>query len=324
MKSYWIKTEGAGTALEMRDVPMPKPGPGQLLLRVRATSLNRGDLLASVSHHRADVARPAGVDAAGEVHAVGEGITGFKPGDRVIARARGSFAEYVLADVEQVVSMPQRLSWEQAAAVPIAFVTAYEALFQLGHLKQGEWLLIAGASSGVGVACLQAAKCVGAKVIGASGSAEKLARLKTLGLDVGILARGGDFASQALEATGGKGVNLAVDLVGGSAFPACQRVLADHGRLAIVGYVDGVMKAEIDLNAVHGKRLHIFGVSNAPLTAAQRAEAMRGFVRDVLPALADGRIVPVVDRVFLFNELPAAKAYVESDVQLGKVVVKVE
>ena len=321
MKSYWIQSYGIGTTLELRDVSMPQPGPGQVLIRVRATSLNRGELLASIARHRAETARPAGTDAAGEVHAVGEGVTDFKPGDRVMARAKGAFAEYAVADAALTSLMPERLSWEQAGAVPIAYITAYEAVLQLGHLKSAEWLLVAGASSGVGVASLQVAKALGAHVLGVSGSAEKLVRLKALGLDAGIQARGGDFAPAVMQATGGNGANLAVNLIGGTALAPCLAALANFGRLAIVGYVDRTMKAEMDLEAVHGRRLQIFGVSNAALTPAARAEATRGFVRDVIPALADGRIVPVIDRVFPFADLLAAKAYLETDAVLGKVVV---
>jgi NADPH:quinone reductase len=163
---------------------------------------------------------------------------------------------------------------------------------------------------------------MGAKVIGTSGSADKLRQLKALGLDLGIQVRGGGFRAQAIEATGGKGVNLAANLVGGTAFPDCLAALANQGRLGIVGYVDGAFESAIDLSAVHARRLEIYGVSNMHLTPAERATAMAGFVRDFLPALADGRIVPVVDRVFDFDDLPAAKAYVDSNAQIGKVVVR--
>ena len=142
-------------------------------------------------------------------------------------------------------------------------------------------------------------------------------------MDVGIVAEGGGFADAVLKATDSKGVDLAINLVGGTAFPDCVRSLANKGRLAIIGYVDDKFKAEVDLETVHGKRLQIFGVSNALMSAADRAEAMRGFIRDILPGFAEGKITPIVDKVFPFHELPAAKAYVESNAQLGKVVVSV-
>src|SRR5437868_8799029 len=152
MKSYWIRHEGNKGVLELHDVPVPTPGAGQILLRVRATSLNRGDLLGAIALHRATQGRPAGVDAAGEVHAVGEGVDNFKRGDRLMVRSRGCFAEYVLVDPALTTPIPQRLSWEEAAAIPISYITAWEALVQYGRLEAGEWLLVTGASSGVGVA----------------------------------------------------------------------------------------------------------------------------------------------------------------------------
>src|SRR5262245_47492166 len=323
MKSYWVRHEGERSILEPREVAKPEPGPGQMVVRVRATALNRGDLLGAIAFHRSPGGRPAGVDAAGEVHAVGAGVS-FKPGTRVMTRGRGCFAEYVLVDPALATPIPPHLSWEQAAAVPTAFVTAWEAMVQYGRIKAGEWMLIAGASAGVGVAAIQLGKVLGAKTIGVSGSAAKLEKLRALGLDVGICARGTDFSDEARKATGGKGVDLAVNLVGGTAFAPCQRSLANFGRLAIVGYVDGTMDAPFDLEATHGKRLEIFGISNAPLSPAMRAAATQGFVRDVMPAVNDGRIVPVVDRVFPFDEMLAAKAYVETNAMIGKVVVRLD
>ena len=324
MKSYWIKHQNGVGVMELRESPIPVPGPGQLLMRVRATSLSRGDLLGAIKFHRSPEGRPAGVNAAGEVEALGAGVTEFRVGERIMVRGRGCFAEYVLVDPGLATPVPPQFTWEQAAAVPTSYVTAWEAMVQYGRLKAGEWLLVTGASSGVGVASIQLGKAMGAHVIGVSTSPAKLDKLRALGLDVAICAHGIDFSGEVRAATGGKGIDLAVNLVGGSVFAACQKSLANFGRLAVVGYVDGVMKTELDLEATHGMRHEIFGISNYPLSPPMRAEATRGFNRDVLPALIDGRIVPVIDRVYPFHELPEAKAYVEKGEQVGRVVVRID
>lgn len=323
MKSWWIRTEGGKTALELREVPVPQPKQGEIAVRVRAASLNRGEVIADIGLLKSGEAKPFGIDTAGEVHALGAGVAGWKAGDRVMGRARGSCAEYVLMPAHQAIPIPERLTWEQAAAIPLVFLTTYELLYTHGRLKAGETLLVVGASSGAGVACTQVGKLIGATVIGTSGSAEKLAKLKAIGLDAGIQARGAGFAAQVREATGGRGANLAINLVGGSVFAECMRALANQGRLAVVGYVDGVVKAEIDLDTLHANRLQVFSVSNKNVSLLQRAEAVRGFVRDLLPAFADGRIAPGIDKVFPFDALPAAKAYMESNAQVGKIVVRV-
>ncbi len=322
MKSYWINKTATGTELELRELPIPTPGPEQVLVRVRATSINRGDIMGAIKLHSAKGGRPAGVDGAGEIEAIGANVRGVAVGDRVMFRAKGCFSEYVVVEETLLTPVPACLNWEQAAVIPIAYITAYEAILQFGRVQAGEWVVIAGASSGVGVAALQIAKICGAKVIGTSGSAEKLARLKELGLDAGILTRGENFAEQARQITGGAGVGLAVNLVGGSAFAGCLEALTDFGRLAVVGYVDGQMLTGLDIEPVHGKRLQIFGLSNAPLSTAMRAVAQRGFEREVMPAIADGRIVPVIDCTFSFDELPAAKQYVEQNTLLGKVAIR--
>lgn len=320
MKSCWIRTHHGTVTLEVQDIPVPQPKADEILLRVHCTSLNRGEFLAQ---YQADGVKPGGGEAAGEVHAVGEGVTGIKPGDRIMGRAKGGFAEYALLDAHQAIPVPGRLTWEQAAAVPLVFLVTYDMLYPYGRLKSGEWLLVTAASSGVGVACIQAGKYLGAKVIGTSGSAEKLARLKAIGLDVGIQTRSADFAAQVKAVTDGKGANLVVNNVGGSVFAECMRALAYQGRLATVSSMDGVTKSEIDLEALHAHRLELFGVSNRYTSPAQRAQTVRGFIRDLLPAFADGRIAPVVDKVFAFDELPAARNYMESNSQVGKIVVRV-
>jgi NADPH:quinone reductase len=322
MQSWWIRSDAGKTLLEQRDVAPPKPSAGQVLVRVRAAALNRGEFIASLGLHAAGAAaKPAGQECAGEVIEVGEGVAAFRPGDRVMGRAPGGFAEQALLDVRETMAVPARLTWEEAAATPLVYLVSYDMLYPGGNLAPGEWLLVMGASSGVGVASVQIGKLVGAHVIGTSGSAAKLERLRALGLDVGIQVRGGGFLDAVMKATGGKGADLIVNAVGGTVFAECVRALAFRGRLATVGYVDGVMRSEIDLDALHSKRLRLFGVSNKLRTALQRAETVAGFVRDVLPALADGRIRPVVDKVFPLGDLPAAKAYMESDAQVGKIVV---
>ncbi len=323
MKSCWIVTQDHKAVLEWRDVPVPQPQAGEIVIRVRATAMNRGELVVGGAVHGGPE-KIGGMEAAGEVHAVGAGVTAFRPGDRVFGRVRGGFAQYAATFAHQVMPVPQRLTWEQAAAIPISFLTAYEMLYPpYGKLKAGEWLLVTGASAGAGVACIQTAKLIGAHTIGTSGSAEKLVRLAAIGLDVPIVTRGADFAPKVKAATGGKGADLVVNLVGGSVFAECVNCLARRGRLAVVGYVDGVLKAEIDLAAVHANRYEIFGISNAKLTVEERAQAVHGFARDVLPAIADGRISPLIDRVFDFDDLPAAKACMESSAMVGKIVVRV-
>ncbi len=318
MQSWWIRAEPGRTEVELRDVPVPQPGAGEMLVRVHAASLNRGELLPG---HGSVDARPGGAEAAGEIVRLGAGLAGWSPGERVMGRARGGFAELAIIDGREAIRVPGRLSWEEAASVPLVFCVVHDMLYRHGRLSAGEWLLVTGISSGVGVAALQAAKALGARVAGTSGSGEKLDRLSALGLDVAIRTRAPDFAPRVREATGG-GANLVVNGVGGTMFAECVRALAYEGRLATVGTVDGVMKGEIDLEALHTRRLELFGVSNKLRPIDRRAETVRGMVQDLLPALADGSIRPFVDRVFSLAELPAAKTYMESGLHLGKIVVR--
>ena len=168
-----------------------------------------------------------------------------------------------------------------------------------------------------------AGKALGAKVIGTSGSDEKLKRLSSMGLDVAIRTRQPDFHDPVMKATGGKGVNLVVNNVGGSVFAECIRCLGYEGRLATVGYVDGVMKAEMDIEALHSKRLKLFGVSNKMRNGAQRGVTVAGFKKDFLPLFASGRLKPVIDKVYDFADLPQAKARMQADAHVGKLVVRI-
>lgn len=316
MRAYFIRAGDGQSIVELRDTAVPEPGAQQMLVRVHAAGLNRGEFMGAGA-----TAKPAGTDAAGEVEKLGPGVTRFKPGARVMGRCPGGFAEFALMDERETMTVPEQLSWEDAAAVPIVFLVVYDMLLAQGRLKADESLFVTGVTSGVGVAALQTAKALGAKVIGTSGSQDKLAKLAPLGLDLALATRKPDFADAVLKATGGKGANLCVNNVGGTVFAECVRALAFEGRLAVVGYMDGVLKAEIDLDALHAKRLTLFGVSNKLRNAEQRATTVRGFAEKVLPLIADGRIKPLVDRVYPFDELPAAAERLQANAHVGKIVV---
>ena len=322
MKSYSLRVEGTHAVLQLGDRPTPDAGPGQLLLKMHAAALNRGEFIPGGLIKGSD-AKPAGIEGAGEIVALGAGVTGLQVGQRVMGRCAGAFSEYAVMDAREALPVPDGLSMEAAAAVPLAFLVVHDMLVLQGRLKAGEWLLVTGVSSGVGVASLQAAKAMGARVIGTSGSPDKLARLQALGLDVAIHTRSGDFAARVMDATGGHGSDLVVNTVGGSVFAECVRTMAFEARLATVGYVDRVLAAEIDLQALHARRLRLFGVSNKLRNADQRAAGLPAFVADWLPAIADGRIRPQVDRVFAFQDLAAAQAHMESNQHLGKIVLKI-
>ena len=322
MKSWFIASGKDATSVELRDIPVPEPKAGELLVKVRAAGLNRGEFIAGHGLSGAGAAKAGGIEAAGEVVKVGEGVKAFKPGDRVMGRAYGAYAEFTIHRIGEAMPAPAILSWEEASGAGIAYLPAYDMLWPGGELKAGEWLLVAGASAGVGVASVQLGKLIGAKVIGTSGSAEKLQKLAALGMDLGLQNRNGGFEQAVLDATGGKGVDVVVNNVGGSVFAECIRALAYRGRLATVGYVDGIVKAELDILALHAKRLRLFGVSNKLRSAAEVAEGVRGFTRDVLPSIASGHLRPVIDKVFPFAELPQAKAYMEANAHLGKIILR--
>ena len=179
MRSWWMQMNDADAVLELRETPVPQPGPHQLLVRMHAAALNRGEFVPGHGlHGKAGTWKAIGGEGAGEVVAVGAGVTRFGPGDRVMGRCAGAFSEHALMEEAEAIAAPRALSWEEAASIPLTFLVSYDMLVLQGRLAAGEWLLINGVSSGVGVASLQLGKLLGAKVIGTSGSADKLQALK--------------------------------------------------------------------------------------------------------------------------------------------------
>ncbi len=322
MKSYWMQSDGEHAQIELREGEQPSPAADQLLVRVRAAGLNRGEFILGHGLHKAGAAKPIGMEAAGEVVSCGSDIKDFKPGDRVMGRCSGAFAEYALITQREAMKIPDALSWQQAASIPLTALVVFDMLVVHGDLKPGEWVLIPGVTSGVGVTALAMAKALGAKVIGTSGSQAKLDQLKFAGLDLGICTRAPNFYDEVMRATDGKGVNLVINTVGGSVFAECVRTMAFQGRLATVGYVDGVLKAEMDIEALHAKRLKLFGVSNKFRTPEQRAEMLPAFRKQILPLFEKGQALPLIYQVLPFENLIEAKAIMDSNAHLGKIVLE--
>jgi NADPH2:quinone reductase len=316
-----------GGHLDIREVQRPTVPPGHVLLRVHASSINRAEFR-RLHNLRTQPGKPApeervgGGDAAGEIAELGQGVTGFKPGDRAMGRCAGGFAEYALLDAREVMPAPASLSWEEAACVPVVFVVVHDALFVSGQLRAGETLLVTAIPSGVGVAALALGKYLGARVIGTSRSAAKLDKLKGHGLDLGIVTASEGFGAALASAIGENGVDMIVDNIGADVLAPCVAVLAVGGRYVTIGRMSGVLKGELDVDRLAEHRLHLYGVSNRLRNAAQRAESMRRFVADLMPALSEGKIRPIIDRSFPLADLALAQAHVEADHHVGKVVIR--
>ncbi|GAB3645551.1 zinc-binding dehydrogenase [Ramlibacter alkalitolerans] len=324
MQSWWMQVGAQGAQLEQRDVAVPQPGPRQLLVRVRAAALNRGEFVAGHGLHGAPGSWKAiGGECAGQVAAVGSEVDAFRVGARVMGRCAGAFAEYALLDAAEAMAVPANLGWQEAASIPLTWLVAFDMLVLQGALKEGDWLLVNGVSSGVGVAALQMGGALGARVIGTSTSQAKLEQLRSHGLVHGLCTRGADFAPRVMELTGRHGADLVVNAVGGSVFAEDIRCMAFEGRLAMVGYVDGVLYADLDLEALHAKRLKLFGVSNKLRSKEQKAAAVPRFVAEMLPRFASGALRPLLDESVEFRQLPQAKARMEAGEHVGKIVLDV-
>jgi NADPH:quinone reductase-like Zn-dependent oxidoreductase len=253
MKAAIMAPGAEGGTWDVCDVQRPVVTAGHVLVRVHASSLNRAEFrrlhtLRLRPGQAAPEARTGGGDAAGEVVEIGPSVTAIKPGNRVMGRCAGGFAEYALLDAREVMPAPERLSWEEAACVPIVFVVVHDALFVSGQLHAEETVLVTAAPSGVGVATLLLAKYLGAQVIGTSRSAEKLHRLKALGLDAGVVTGSEGFGAAIARVIGEKGVDMVVDNIGGDVLAPCLEALAVGGRFVTIGRMSGVTKGELDVD----------------------------------------------------------------------------
>jgi NADPH:quinone reductase-like Zn-dependent oxidoreductase len=320
MKAAIMVPGATGGSWDVREVQRPVVGPGQVLVRVHASSINRAEFR-RLHGMKSGEARTGGGDASGEVVGIGAGVTGLREGDRVMGRCAGGFAEFALLDAREVMPAPAALSWEEAASVPVVFVVVHDGMFASAQLLKGETLLVTAAPAGVGTAALVLGKFLGARVIGTSRSAEKLAKLKAHGLDIPVVT-GVDGMGEAVKtAAGPAGVDMVVDNIGADALGPCMDALNVGGRFCTIGRMSGVHTTEMNIDQLAEKRLHLYGVSNRLRNAAQRAESAKRFMADLFPALSDGRIKPIVDRTFPLDDIAAAQAYVEADRHVGKVVV---
>jgi putative PIG3 family NAD(P)H quinone oxidoreductase len=327
MRTVYIRSFGGPENLEVRDVPdPPNPSGSQVLVRVRAAGLNRADLL----QRRGSYPPPKGIspnvpglEFAGEVIALGDTVSGFAEGDRVFGITAGEAqAELLLADSRVLTKIPEDLSFIEAAAIPEAFITAYDAAFTQGQLKKGETLLVHAVGSGVGLAAVQLAKAFGARVIGTSRTADKLERARRFGLDDAILTGEGAGFAAVLKSKNSGGVDVILDLVGAAYFRENIECLLPKGRLMLVGLTSG-SKAEFDLSVALSKRLRIIGTVLRGRTIEEKAEATRKFSEDVVPLIADGTIRPCVDKVFPIDEVAEAHVYLGSNRSFGKVVLEI-
>ena len=322
MKAFVNAKGASGAVLEMCDAPEPAPGPNDLLVSVRAIGLNRAELARPIANPDNKAANIAGMEMAGEVIAVGAAVEGWKPGDRVMSMTTKSYAQKALCDARVAMKVPASMSFEEAAATPVFYSTGHDALVTNGALKAGESVLIAGAAAGVGVAMIQIARAMGARLVaGTSRDAGKLARLKGLGLDLPIEQGKDDLVAACMAATGDKGIDVIADNVGAGLFEALTDAAAVKARYVTIGRLGGKMDS-IDLDKIALKRMKVIGVTFRTRSLDEKIEITRATCADLMPHLESGRIRPVVDKVFAFDEAPAAQDYMRANRQLGKIVLK--
>lgn len=316
-----------GNGVAVAQVPMLNPAAGQVLVRVRAATLNRADLaVAAGGSHGAmgGAGTILGLDFAGEVAALGSGVTGIAIGDRVTCSGAGGYAEYAIAEADRTQTVPDRnLSWEEAATLPVALATMHDAIVTNGRIAKGESVMILGASSGVGIMGMQIAKFMGAGlVIGTSTDADRRARLKEFGADVAVNTRDADWADQVLAATGGRGVNLVIDQISAATINAALRCTAILGRIVNVGRLGGA-RGEFDFDTHATRRIAYIGVTHRTRSKAEIGAEYAAMRRDLWPAVEAGRFAIPIDKVFPLDSVTEALGHMKANRHFGKIVLSV-
>ncbi len=323
MTAIEITTPGGPDVLKPARVPTPRPGSGQILVKVAAAGVNRPDLMQRAGAYPPPPGHAPlpGLEIAGEVAAVGEGVTRWKLGDKVCALVNGGgYAEYALAEEPIALPVPASLDMVHAGAVPETFFTVWNNVFERGRLAAGEWLLVHGGTSGIGTTAIQLAKALGANVIATAGSAEKLQACRDLGADRAVNYRTEDFVTVAREATAGKGVDVTLDMVGGDYTERNIAAAAEEGRIVQIAVLGGA-EVKINIARLMMKRVTLTGSTLRPRTRAAKAGFARALEAKVWPLLAAGKVKVVVDSTFALAKAADAHRRLESGAHIGKVVL---
>jgi NADPH2:quinone reductase len=325
MRIIDVPVPGGPDALKIAEAPRPTPGAGEVLIRVAAIGINRADTLQRRGVYPSPAGAPAwpGLEVSGTVAAIGGGVEEFKVEAPVCALlAGGAYAEYCVAPVAQTLPIPGQLTLIEAASLPEAYFTVWSNVYVFGRLAPGETLLVHGGSSGIGVAAIQLARALGHTVYATAGSVDKCHFCESLGAARGINYRDDDFVAVLKELTAGRGVDVILDMVGGDYLERDVQALASDGRIVVIA-TQRSSSANLDLRSLMAKRAHITGSMLRPRPVSFKDQIKAQLLSRVWPLLADGTIRPVVDRVFGFEEAPAAHAYMESGANMGKLVLRI-
>jgi NADPH2:quinone reductase len=310
-------------SLSIDSRPDPVPRDGQILVRVHAAGLNRADLSQRAGKYPAPPGWPEdipGLEYAGEVAAVGRGVTYWSLGDRVMGLVGGGAqAEYVVVHQAEAIAVPDRMTYVEAAAIPEAFLTAWDAMVRQARVRGGERVLVHAIGSGVGTAAAQLADVLGVTVIGTSRTADKLERARELGMEHGVLTTDTDWVAQV-----GDPVNVIIDTLGAEYFDANLSLLGPGGRLVVLGMLTGAVAGRIDLGRVLRQRLTIVGTAMRVRSAPERAELVQRFVGDMLPHLNSGQLHAVVETSVPWGEAASAYELLGSNTTFGKVVLTID